>query len=139
MSRRYLQRKEVHDIEDPLENPARELSFQKGIKEDSEKPNYHLNDAGNDTRNTNQYVKLVNAHIQRKVSQLERIKEAQRKFEQEVDMFKNEPTQIQQSQTLTNNPTDVETIQIVHELSAIINKYGNQKIIKALDQLLVGH
>jgi hypothetical protein len=139
MSRRYLQRKETHEIEDPLENPARELSFQKGVKEDAEKPNYHLNDAGNDTRNTNQYVKLVNAHIQQKVSQLERIKEAQRKFEQEVDMFKNDPREVQQTQIVENNAIDVETVQIVRELSAIINRYGSQKIIKTLDQLLSGH
>ena len=141
MQDRHLERKEARKEYDPLlDKPERELFFQheerEAEKTSAEKARDKVVEAGNDTRNTNQYVKLVNAHIQNKVSTLQRIKEAQKKFEQEVDMFKVNSEKDEQSQAMPAQSSDVEYLSIVRELSSMINKYGVEKISKALDQVL---
>lgn len=141
MQDRHLERKEGRKEYDPLlDKPERELYFQheerEAEKTSAEKARDKVVEAGNDTRNTNQYVKLVNAHIQNKVSTLERIKKAQKKFEQEVDMFKVGSESEEQPQAMPTQAGDVESALIIRELSTMINKYGIDKISKALDQIL---
>lgn len=143
MQDRHLERKEAKKEYDPLlDKPERELFFQREEREaektSAEKARDKVVEAGNDTRNTNQYVKLVNAHIQNKVSTLQRIKEAQKKFEQEVDMFKVNSAAEDQPQDMPVQP-DVESVLIIRELSTMINNYGIEKISKALDQILSNH
>jgi DNA-directed RNA polymerase beta' subunit len=138
LSQRRLEGKKIDENFDPLlDTPQRKVYFEEGEKEEkdlAEKVKDKFVEAGNDTRNTNQYVKFINAHIQNKVSTLERIKEAQRKFEQEVDMFKADP-EIQQDKAEVNQTNNVENTLIIRELSSMINKYGIEKISNALDQL----
>jgi DNA-binding ferritin-like protein (Dps family) len=118
-----------------MEMQRRTLSFRDNEEsgDHADKVRDYVVEAGNDTRNTNQYVKFVNASIQDKTSKLQKIKEAQKRFEQEVDMFKTAFDQPKEQTDVTG--TDVETAQIVRELSLIINRYGMEKITKALNQV----
>jgi DNA-binding ferritin-like protein (Dps family) len=118
-----------------MEMQGRTLSFRDNEEsgDHADKVRDYVVEAGNDTRNTNQYVKFVNASIQDKTSKLQKIKEAQKRFEQEVDMFKTAFDQPKEQTDVTG--TDVETAQIVRELSLIINRYGMEKITKALNQV----
>jgi len=144
MKDRRLERRDgVEDFDPLLDKPPRELYFENATeeiaKDSAEKVKDRFMEAGNDTRNTNQYVKLVNAHIQNKVSTLERIKQAQRKFEQEVDMFKVNSQESDQDSEKPSQSVDVESVLIIRELSTMINKYGIEKISNALDQILSKH
>lgn len=136
MADRHLERRKYEQDIDPLDNPAREVYFRKDDRDNAEKVKDKVAEAGNDTRNANQYVKFVNAHLQDKVSKLERLKAEQRKFEQELDMFKVEPSAPQPSQATENKARDSENILIVNDLSALINKYGFEKLSAALDSIL---
>ena len=145
MTERRMEKREVDEDFDPiLDKPPRRLyfDFDQDKRDRSEKVKDEIDQAGKDTRNANQYVKLVNAHLQNKMSALQRIKEAQKKFEQEIDMFKMSeaaPEQNQsipeQNQSIPEQNNDAETFLIIRELSSMINKYGVDKISKALDQL----
>lgn len=134
-----MEKRDVDEDFDPLlDKPPRRLYFgydERDGKDTSEKVQEGIDQAGKDTRNANQYVKLVNAHLQNKMSALEKIKEAQKKFEQEIDMFKMTEGPAEQKQSTPNQSNDAETVLIVRELSSMINKYGVDKISKALDQL----
>ncbi|CDI05577.1 hypothetical protein NITUZ_30269 [Candidatus Nitrosotenuis uzonensis] len=141
--RKYLEKQDTsQNDEDPFGPTFRKLYFKEeeiDTREHSEKVKDKFAEAGNDTRNANQFVKFVNAHIQNKVSHLEKIKEAQRKFEEELNMFSSGtdvPVQKQSKQDNTNS--DVENALIIRQLSAMINKYGIEKMSKALDQILAG-
>ncbi|WP_155991321.1 hypothetical protein [Candidatus Nitrosotenuis uzonensis] len=143
MPRKYLEKQDTsQNDEDPFGPTFRKLYFKEeeiDTREHSEKVKDKFAEAGNDTRNANQFVKFVNAHIQNKVSHLEKIKEAQRKFEEELNMFSSGtdvPVQKQSKQDNTNS--DVENALIIRQLSAMINKYGIEKMSKALDQILAG-
>lgn len=136
MADRHLERRKYEQDIDPLDNPTREVYFRKDDRDNAEKVKDKVAEAGNDTRNANQYVKFVNAHLQDKVSKLERLKAEQRKFEQELDMFKVEPSAHQPSQATENKARDSENIMIVNDLSALINKYGFEKLSAALDSIL---
>ena len=139
MPERRMEKRDVDEDFDPLlDKPPRRLYFDyddSDKRDRSEKVKDEIDQAGKDTRNANQYVKLVNAHLQNKMSALQRIKEAQKKFEQEIDMFKMTEEGTDQKQPVTNQTNDAETILIIRELSSMINKYGVEKISKALDQL----
>jgi hypothetical protein len=144
MKERRLERREVVEDFDPLlDMPPRKLHFEDAVeevaKDSADKVKDKFVETGNDTRNTDQYVKLVNAHIQNKVSTLERIKQAQRKFEQEVDMFNVNTQETDQDSGMPPQSLDVESVLIIRELSTMINKYGIEKISKALDQILSKH
>jgi hypothetical protein len=133
---RHLERRKYEQDIDPLDNPTREVYFRKDGRDNAEKVKDKVVEAGNDTRNANQYVKFLNAHVQDKVSKLERLKAEQRKFEQELDMFKVDPSAPQPSQATENKARDSENILIVNDLSALINKYGFEKLSAALDSIL---
>src|SRR5574338_531649 len=79
------------DLEDVIESGlTRKLFLNKeesDRKDRSERVKEQFIEAGQDTRNANQFVKLVNAQLKKKVSQIEKIKEAQRKYEEEMNMF----------------------------------------------------
>ena len=128
-------------LEDIIESGGtRKLFFREELntKDRSERVKEQFIEAGQDTRNANQFVKLVNAQLQKKVSQIEKIKEAQRKYEEEVNMFKVDAAVEQKEFQARNSAvaSDVESALITRELSAMINKYGFEKLTKALDSIM---
>lgn len=135
MVEKHLQRKDLKAGEDdPFGIQVRKLYFkeeQVDTREHSEKVKDKFAEAGNDTRNANQFVKFVNAHLQDKVSKLEKIKAEQNRFWGEMDMFKAESTQ----QISVNQRPEVEEAMIVRDLTSMINKYGIEKLISALDKI----
>lgn len=136
MADRHLERRKYEQDIDPLDNPIREVFFREDTRDNAEKVKDKVTEAGNDTRNANQYVKFVNAHLQDRVSKLERLKAEQKKFEQELDMFKVDPSTPQQNQATQNKARDSENALIVNDLSELINKYGFEKLSAALDSIL---
>lgn len=136
MADRHLERKKYEQDIDPLDNPTREVYFRKDGRDNAEKVKDKVAEAGNDTRNANQYVKFLNAHVQDKVSKLEKLKAEQRKFEEELNMFKVDPSTPQQNQTAEKKVQDSENVLIVNDLSALISKYGFEKLSAALDSIL---
>ena len=129
------------ELEDVIESGlTRKLFFKDeyDTRDRSERVKEQFIEAGQDTRNANQFVKLVNAQLQKKVSQIEKIKEAQRKYEEEVNMFKSDTVIGQKESQIRNNvaSNDVESALITRELSAMINKYGFEKLTKALDSIM---
>jgi len=143
MPRKYLEKRELEgDEEDPLSPTYRTFFFREDAadtRERSEKVKEQFVEAGKDTRNANQLVKFVNAHLQGKVAQVERLKEAQKKFDEELDMFSASSAvgEGAQSRQQPINP-DVEKAMVLRELSAMISKYGIEKMSDALDQIIAG-
>ena len=135
MVEKHLQRKILKAGEDdPFGIQVRKLYFREedtDNREHSEKVKDKFVEAGNDTRNANQFVKFVNAHLQDKVSKLEKIKADQNRFWEEMDMFKAEPTQSKSD----NLQPEIEEAMIVRDLTSMINKYGVEKLINALDKI----
>lgn len=134
MVEKHLQKRDLQaGDDDPFGIQVRKLYFQEqevDNREHSEKVKDKFVEAGNDTRNANQFVKFVNAHLQDKVSKLEKIKADQNRFWGEMDMFKAEPTQA------SNSPRpEVEEAMILRDLTSMINKYGIEKLINALDKI----
>ncbi|MBM2852809.1 MAG: hypothetical protein HW420_1356 [Candidatus Nitrosotenuis sp.] len=129
------------ELEDVIESGlTRKLFFKDeyDTRDRAERVKDQFIEAGQDTRNANQFVKLVNAQLQKKVSQIEKIKEAQRKYEEEVNMFKADTVVGQKEPQTRNNEAfnDVESALITRELSSMINKYGFEKLTKALDAIM---
>jgi predicted nuclease with TOPRIM domain len=131
---KHLQKKDLQAGEDdPFGVQVRKLYFREeeaDNREHSEKVKDKFAEAGNDTRNANQFVKFVNAHLQDKVSKLEKIKADQSRFWEEMDMFKSEP-----KQSTSNLRPEIEEVMIVRDLTSMINKYGIEKLINALDKI----
>lgn len=129
------------DLEDVIDSGStRKLFFKEEYdnRDHSERVKDKFIEAGQDTRNANQFVKLVNAQLQKKVSHIEKIKEAQRKYDEEINMFKVDVVVTQNEfQTRENQASnDVEAALITRELSAMINKYGFEKLTRALDSIM---
>ncbi len=130
------------DLEDVIESGGtRKLFFKEELdkRDRSERVKDQFIEAGQDTRNANQFVKLVNAQLQKKVSQIEKIKEAQRKYEEEMNMFRTDTSVVEQREFEARKNeavNDVEAAMITRELSAMINKYGFDKLTKALDSIM---
>jgi hypothetical protein len=131
---KHLQKKDLQAGEDdPFGVQVRKLYFREeeaDNREHSEKVKDKFAEAGNDTRNANQFVKFVNAHLQDKVSKLEKIKADQNRFWEEMGMFKSEP-----KQSTSNLRPEIEEAMIVRDLTSMINKYGIEKLINALDKI----
>lgn len=136
MVEKHLRKNDIKASDDPLDTNNRMLYFKEEIdnRDHSEKVKDKFAEAGNDTRNANQYVRLVNAHLQDRVTQLEKIKADQNRFWDELNMFKEEPKQATSAPKPQMN-SEVEEAMIVRDLSSIINKYGVEKLIKALDKI----
>lgn len=141
MPRKYLEKRDpVEDDKDAMGTTYRSLYFKEDAvdaRDRAEKVKDQFVEAGKDTRNANQYVRLVNAHLQSKVTQVERAKEAQKKFEEEINMFSGGLSAFEEPQTrqAALNP-DVENALIVREMLAMLNKYGVEKLSNALDQII---
>jgi hypothetical protein len=131
---KHLQKRDLQVGEDdPFGVQVRKLYFREeeaDNREHSEKVKDKFAEAGNDTRNANQFVKFVNAHLQDKVSKLEKIKADQNRFWEEMGMFKSEP-----KQSTSNLRPEIEEAMIVRDLTSMINKYGIEKLINALDKI----
>lgn len=135
MPEKHLQKNDIEE-NDPFDIQNRMIYLRKNEidkRNHSEKVKDKVIEAGNDTRNANQFVKLVNAHIQEKVSHLEKVKAEQNRFWEEMDMFKSDPKPEQSIQK--NQSQNVEEALIMRELTAMMNRYGIEKIIQALDKI----
>lgn len=142
MPRKYLEKRDFEQgQEDPLNPGFRRFFFKDDTmdtREHSEKVKDQFVQAGKDTRNANQLVKFVNAHLQGKVAQVEKMKEAQKKFDEELNMFRSsepEQEQIKQMEKTPTNP-EVQKALIVRELAGMINKYGIDGLSEALDEII---
>ncbi|MEM2160022.1 MAG: hypothetical protein QXN55_03605 [Candidatus Nitrosotenuis sp.] len=135
MVEKHLQKRDIVKDSDPFDVQIRKLYFheENDNREHSEKVKDKFVEAGNDTRNANQFVKFVNAHLQDKVSKIEKIKAEQNRFWEEMDMFKTDATS-PHLQPKNNHLT--EEVLIMRDLSAIIAKYGIEKLINALDKIV---
>jgi hypothetical protein len=134
MVEKHLQRKDLKVGEDdPFGVQVRKLYFREDEadnREHSEKVKDKFAEAGQDTRNANNFVKLVNAHLQNNMSKIEKIKADQNRFWGELDMFKSES-----NQPSINKQSEVDDAMIVRDLTSMINKYGIEKLINALDKI----
>jgi hypothetical protein len=106
-------------------------------------------EAGHETRSVNQVVKLVNLQLSEKVKRLNELKAASKRFDDELNMFTN-PLQREPSQTVSELPSNVtpqpptpvvsesqnESQEVSNDLLILINKYGFEKLSKALDEIL---
>jgi predicted RNase H-like nuclease (RuvC/YqgF family) len=134
MVEKHLQKNDLKTGEDdPFGVQVRKLYFREqeiDNREHSEKVKDRCAEAGNDTRNADNFVKLVNAHLQNNMSKIEKIKAEQNRFWDELDMFKSESSQ-------SSNPrrSETEDAMIVRDLTTMINKYGIEKLINALDKI----
>lgn len=137
MVEKHLQKRDIAKDSDPFDVQIRKLYFHEDAdnREHSEKVKDKFVEAGQDTRNANQFVKFVNAHLQDKVSKIEKIKAEQNRFWEEMDMFKADATSAHAQPK--NNPSHItEEAIIMRDLSAIIAKYGVEKLINALDKIV---
>lgn len=134
MVEKHLQRKDLKAGEDdPFGIQVRKLYFREeeaDTREHSEKVKDKFAEAGNDTRNANNFVKLVNAHLQNNMTKIEKIKAEQNRFWDELDMFKSES-----NQSSANKRSEIDEAMIVRDLTSMINKYGIEKLITALDKI----
>ena len=81
----------VLDIVDPFEIQLRQFSLEKDVekpKTKEEKVKEEIKKAGHQTRTTNQYQRLINAHIEDRVSRIGKIKEAKAQFDKEIEALK---------------------------------------------------
>ncbi|MEW6043510.1 MAG: hypothetical protein AB1608_04555 [Thermoproteota archaeon] len=130
MPRRFLNRITSRDESDP-DAPRRAVNVQQDTRDHAERVKDQIDETREDTRNADQYMRFVNAHLQHKVSTLEKIKEVQKKFDDELNMFKTDPVTLEK-----NSNSEIEKTIIVKELSALINRYGFEKLSDALDTIL---
>ena len=104
-------------------------------------------EAGHETRSVNQVVKLVNVHLSEKVKRLNELKAASKRFDDELNMFTN-PIQQEPAHTVSELPANPpqqpapsvepqnDSQAVLSDLSVLINKYGFEKLSKALDEIL---
>ena len=81
----------VLDIVDPFEIQLRQFSLEKDIerpKTKEEKVKAEIKKAGHQTRTTNQFQRLVNAHIEDRVSKIGKIKAAKEQFDRDIEALK---------------------------------------------------
>jgi len=83
----------VLDIVDPFEIQLRQFSIEKDQvrpKTKEEKVKEEIKKAGHQTRTTNQYQRLVNAHIEDRVSRIAKIKKAKQQFDKDIETLKGD-------------------------------------------------
>ena len=93
----------VLDIVDPYEVQLRQFSIEKDKekpKTQEERVKEEIRKAGHQTRTTNQYQRLVNAHIEDRVSRIAKIKNAKKKFDEDIESLKGD--EFANLQKLTN-------------------------------------
>ena len=81
----------VLDIVDPYEVQLRQFSIEKDMekpKTQEERVKEEIRKAGHQTRTTNQFQRLVNAHIEDRVSRIKNIKNAKMKFDKDIEALK---------------------------------------------------
>ena len=114
----------VLDIVDPFEIQLRQFSIEKDIerpKTKEEKVKEEIKKAGHQTRTTNQYQRLVNAHIEDRVSRIGKIKEAKEQFDKEIEALKG--NEFSNLEKIENTSTQELTSKSLEEMirSLIIN------------------
>lgn len=128
--------------DDPLD-AFRSIHFQKDTRTNSKKLQESVVEAGQETRSVNQVVKLVNIHLSEKVKKLEKLKEASKRFDEELNMFTKgiDEQQNQQSAPPAAQPqnqgvSESDMYAVTNDLVTIINKYGFQRLTMALDRII---
>ena len=119
----------VLDIVDPFEIQLRQFSIEKDIerpKTKEEKVKEEIKRAGHQTRTTNQYQRLVNAHIEDRVSRIGKIKQAKEDFDRQVEALKgNEFTNLEK---LENKSVEKLTSKSLEEMiKSLTLNYGLTK------------
>jgi len=141
---KHLKKYNTTESDDPLE-AFRSIHFKKDPRTNSEKLQNSVAEAGQETRSVNQVVKLVNLHINEKVKKLEKLKEASKRFDEELNMFtggmneqeKTPDVRAAPSQNLQpaqNNESEINAV--TNDLVGLINKYGFDKLSIALDKII---
>lgn len=83
----------VLDIVDPFEIQLRQFSIEKDLerpKTKEEKVKAEIKKAGHQTRTTNQYQRLVNAHISDRVERIGKIKSAKAQFDKDIEALRGD-------------------------------------------------
>ena len=107
----------VLDIVDPFEIQLRQFSLEKDIerpKTKEEKVKEQIKKAGHQTRTTNQYQRLVNAHIEDRVSRIGKIKEAKEQFDKDIEALKG--NEFSNLEKLENSSVDELTSKSMEEM-----------------------
>lgn len=135
LSDKHLQKDKTPEDEDPME-ASRSIHIIKEGRANYDRVFDGVSDAGQQTRNTSQIVKLVNFHLNERMKHLQKIKEAAKKFDDEINILtgsaKEESERPQSKSISANNEIQV----ITNELAALINKHGFKKLSEALEILL---
>lgn len=144
LSDKHLKKYNVEKkTDDPLD-AFRSIHFKKDTRTNSEKLQESVVEAGQETRSVNQVVKLVNIHLSEKVKKLEKLKEASKRFDEELNMFTKgigEQQNQQSTQQTTPQPQNLginesDMYAVTNDLVMIINKYGFEKLTMALDRII---
>lgn len=148
LKKRHLERIGNPISDDPMD-AYRSVILRSGKSEEEQKDiEETVAEAGHETRNVNQVVKLVNLHLSEKVKRLNEIKAASKRFDDELNMFTNPITQeTNQSSELQNSTPQapnktipekpiIESQPVYNDLLDLINKYGFEQLSQALDAIL---
>lgn len=134
LSDKRIQKDKTPVDQEPMD-AFRSIHFRKDTRSHSDKLYDSVADAGQETRSTNQIVKLVNLHLNERMKHLQKIKDASKKFDDEVNMFTSSAKEenLPQSKSI---PGDTETQALSNELATLISKHGFKKLSDALELLL---
>lgn len=144
MADKHLKKHVIDQIDDDPFSAFRSVHFKKDLRTNSEKVQDGVMEAGQETRSVNQVVKLVNVHLSEKVKKLEKLKEASKRFDEELNMFtsgigeqKNAGEQAPNSESKPV-PAAIEgdISAVSQDLLHLIHKYGFGKLSSALDNIL---
>lgn len=144
MTEKHLKKYVTDESDDPM-NAFRSVHFKKDTKTKPDNLQNSVAEAGQETRSVNQVVKLVNLHINEKVKKLEKLKEASKRFDEELNMFTSgfneqkseQNNKVSQNTTPQQPPANESDIYAVtNDLVVLINKYGFEKLSMALDKII---
>ncbi|MEO9309430.1 MAG: hypothetical protein ABI337_03950 [Nitrososphaera sp.] len=149
MKKRHLERIDTPTSEDPME-AYRSIILRSGKAAEEQKDiEETVAEAGHETRNVNQVVKLVNLHLSEKVKRLNEIKAASKRFDDELNMFTNpieqdadhsielQPNSMSQETSKPHQEKPfIESQPVYRDLLVLINKYGFEQLSEALDAIL---
>jgi len=132
---------EIDDF-DPTEVQSKQFSVKK--MREKNKVKEQIRAAGQQTRTTNQYQKLVNAHLKDRVSKINKIKIAKEQFDRDIESLNNENfssyEKLQQTNVSELNTDSMEellfSITINYDVTQSRLEYFRNRVIEAENELL---
>lgn len=106
----------IDDV-DPFEVVLRQIAIEKDLerpKTKEERVKEEIKIAGHQTRTTNQYQKFVNAHIEERVSKIDKIRKAKEQFDRDINNLNYE--HIDDIKNLSNIPIQKIAAKELHDL-----------------------